>query len=206
MASVVDITDLIRGEGEWKNMQEIVRRTFKICFDQMQKQSEQITKLAGNVASLKVQLAARPDFDEIDKMIESKSVKTTKGASREELDKLSRSLVNVKADLERKAAMSYVDDCLRRKVDKSDILVHNLSKMTSSQYAGDIEALHCTVEELKLRMDSKTDTVSSEIKDLRACYAGELSSLRGELGSLEGRVSQYFTKSEISVLLDQKVC
>jgi hypothetical protein len=205
MESSLDFTDLIRGEGDWMNMQEIVRKTFKICFDQIQKQNEQITKLAGNYASLKVKLSSRPDFDEITKMMECKQKKPIKIVSHDDLERISHVVVNIRADLERKASINYVDDSLRRKVDKSDILVHNLSKMTATQYAGDISALHSDIESIKLRVDSKTQMATNSLLELKSLCSGELSGLRAQIGHLEAQVGMFATKSEMHSAVDRKV-
>ncbi len=188
------------------NMQEIVRRTFKTCFEQIQRQNEQITKLAGSNASLKVDLSSRPDFEEITKMIESKQKKqVNKIVSRDELERISHVVVNMRADLERKASISYVDDSLRRKVDKSDILVHNLSKMTATQYAGDIGALHSDIENMKLRVDSKTQMTTNGLVELKSLCCGELGGLRAQLSQLELQVGAFATRSELHSAVDRKV-
>ncbi len=187
-------------------MQEIVRRTFKICFDQIQKQNEHITKLVGSVASLKSQIAARPDYEEFEKLIDSKQhTKPAKGIGRDELERISHTIVNMKADLERKAGIGYVDDSLRRKVDKSDVLVHNLSKMTSSQYSGDISAIQHELEEIKLKFDHKSTVMTESAKELRSAHAGELSAVKSQLALLECSIAQTYSRGEVDRMVDQKV-
>jgi hypothetical protein len=38
MSQKIDLTNLVRGEGEFQNIQEIVRRTLLTCFEQIDKQ------------------------------------------------------------------------------------------------------------------------------------------------------------------------
>jgi hypothetical protein len=37
-----DYSDLMRGEGEWRNMQDVIRRTFKHSVEKIEQQQEQI--------------------------------------------------------------------------------------------------------------------------------------------------------------------
>lgn len=41
----MDMTDLTRGQGEWKNMQDVVRRAFTTVFGHMSQQQDQIKQL-----------------------------------------------------------------------------------------------------------------------------------------------------------------
>ncbi|KAJ1387171.1 hypothetical protein B484DRAFT_425890, partial [Ochromonadaceae sp. CCMP2298] len=65
MSQKIDLTNLVRGEGEFQNIQEIVRRTLLTCFEQIDKQGAQISQLVGHVGSLKAQLAKKASRDEV---------------------------------------------------------------------------------------------------------------------------------------------
>ena len=62
----MDLTDLVRGEGEWRNMQEVIRKTFKLTFLHLEKQQEQIDKLTSVTATLRDALATKMTEKEID--------------------------------------------------------------------------------------------------------------------------------------------
>ena len=41
----IDVDDMSRGQGEWKNMQEVIRRSFRAVFEHMSNQQDQIKEL-----------------------------------------------------------------------------------------------------------------------------------------------------------------
>jgi hypothetical protein len=41
----VDLASLSRGEGEWRNLQEIIRKSFFASFQQIERQQEQINQV-----------------------------------------------------------------------------------------------------------------------------------------------------------------
>lgn len=41
----IDMNDLARGQGEWQNMQDVIRRSFRSVFDHMSQQQDQIRQL-----------------------------------------------------------------------------------------------------------------------------------------------------------------
>lgn len=170
--STVDMTSLIRGEGEWKNMQEIVRRTLKICFEQMDKQSEQVAHLVGQVASLKSQLANKVNKDEVDGLIKSQStVQISKQKSyitHAEYDKLKGEFAHMRNDLERKASVRYVDECLRLKYDKSDVLVKNLATFSAAQYSSQLTQLYDDLSHTKSEVGVLTNLTSDIQRDLKS--------------------------------------
>ena len=64
-----DYSDLMRGEGEWRNMQDVIRRAFKHSFEKIEQQQEQINQLVSTVTVLKSQIAAKPTSQEVDDMV-----------------------------------------------------------------------------------------------------------------------------------------
>lgn len=184
-------------------MQEIVRKTFKACFDKMHYQDEQITKLIGKVRSLKEELANRPDTEDIIRLIANKTPKPSK--SFDDVERLKAALTSLRTDVERKASLSYVDDSLKRKIDKSDILVHNLSKMTSSQYLSDINQLQHDVVEMRSHLDLVNERSNQSYKELKAAYVGDVSTFRVQLNELDAKANQWVTKTDLTTALDNKV-
>jgi hypothetical protein len=57
--SLFDLTDLDRGEGEWRNMQEVIRRTFRSTIKQIERQQEQINNLVAVTTNLREVLSTK---------------------------------------------------------------------------------------------------------------------------------------------------
>ena len=128
--------DMTRGEGEWKNMQPIVRSSFKQMFEQFEKQQQQIQDLLEIGVNLKGQLALRPTQEDLQRMVEDKVRKLLpRSVTMDRHESLILSVSELRADLERKASMQYVDDSLRRKIDKGDALVKQLSTSSTDLQA-----------------------------------------------------------------------
>jgi hypothetical protein len=154
----MDFTDLVRGEGEWRNMQEVIRKTFRITFLQLERQQEQIDKLMGVTATLREALATKMTEKEVELLLATRQRDAKRGIS-EEVAFIAHQLNDVKADIERKASLRYVDDSLRRKVDKSDVLVKTSQSIQTSEAA--------------------THALTG--------FGTEVSKLSGEVGSLRGK-------------------
>ena len=159
-----DLTDLVRGEGEWRNMQEVIRKTFRMTFMQMEKQQEQIDSLLKTTHTLKEALSTKMSEKEVNQLIANQDV-AAKKTHQDELTFMNHQLTSMKVDLERKASARYVDESLRRKVDKTDILMKTSSQLTSlSTTQGQIsEITRISGEVGKLSM--KMEMVEKTIKD-----------------------------------------
>lgn len=128
--------DLERGEGEWRNMQPVVRGAFRQLLDTSAKQQAQIQDLCEICLSLRAQLAARPTHDEVREIVEDAQRRTRAQAAAQggarggapERHVLSVQLQELKAELQRKASVQYVDDCQRRKLDRSEAVVRQLAE------------------------------------------------------------------------------
>jgi hypothetical protein len=119
--------DLIRGEGEWRNMQPIVRSTFKTLLDQVDRQQQQIEGLLEIALNLKAQLALRPSVEEVERVVADKLRQLPRSVSKEKHEAVVLSLQELRSEVERRATVQYVDDCLRRKIDRSDSLVRQMA-------------------------------------------------------------------------------
>lgn len=208
----IDLTNMMRGEGEWKNMQEIVRRTLKICFEQMDKQSEQIASLVGQVGSLKSQLSNKVNRDEVDLIIKAhmKTINSTNAVApskthvtKAEYDKLKEQLIQVRNDIERKASIRYVDECMHRKIDRSDLLVKNLQTFSAAQYSSQLTQLFQDLTDTKAQVDSISRATSDMQKDMQG--AQDLHVVKNQMEAIYRSMSDYYTKNHINALLDQKV-
>lgn len=128
--------DLERGEGEWRNMQPVLRSAFRQLLETSGKQQAQIQDLCEICLSLRSQLAARPTHDEVREITEDSQRRTraqaaSQGGARSgapEAHMLSVQLQELRAELQRKASVQYVDDCQRRKLDRSEAIARQLAE------------------------------------------------------------------------------
>ena len=98
-----DLTDLIRGEGEWRNMQDVIRKTFRMTFMQMEKQQEQIDSLLKTTHTLKEALSSKMSEKEVNQLISNQDV-TAKKAQHDHLWYSSKSHIMTKKATTAKAA------------------------------------------------------------------------------------------------------
>jgi regulator of replication initiation timing len=209
--NTVDLTNMMRGEGEWKNMQEVVRRTLKICFDQLEHQGEQVAYLAGQVASLKTQLASKPNRDEIGSLNQPNAPKPS-GVStapskdhvtRAEFDRMKERIAHIQTDIERKASVRYVDECLQRKVDKSDVLIKNLATFSAAQYASQLTQLYRDVTDTKASVESLSRATTDMQRNMQG--AEEFHVMKNQVEAIYRSMGDYYTKNHMLALLNQKV-
>ena len=62
-------TDLVLGEGEWKNMQSVVRKSFASLLEQSKQQQAVIKELQHQMKSIQTQLSSKCSRDEMIRMI-----------------------------------------------------------------------------------------------------------------------------------------
>jgi len=212
IGGAIDLTNLLRGEGEWKNMQEIIRRTFKQCFDTIEKQNEQVVHLVGQVASLKKTMSkdilSRSEIESLIDIKVEKMIPTSKRyIQRHEYDGIVEKVVNMKSDMERKASIRYVDDSLRSKMDKSDALVKNISLLSSSKYASQLTSMFSDLSETKMTMESlikMTTDLSRDVND-HVVDRNNFHAAKNQIDTIYRSLSSdYCTKNHLQILLDQK--
>lgn len=195
-------------------MQEIVRRTLKMCFEQMDKQSEQIATLVGQVGSLKSLLTHKVNRDEVDLIIKSHShslastnavapSSSKSHVTKAEYDKLKEQFLQVRNDLERKASIRYVDESLHRKVDRSDLLVKNMQTFSAAQYSSQLAQLFQDLTDTKAQVDSISRATSDMQRDMQG--AQDLHVVKNQMEAIYRSMSDYYTKNHVNALLDQKV-
>eukprot|EP01032_Pedospumella_encystans_P021950 gene21950-24888_t len=200
----------MRGEGEWKNMQEIVRRTLKMCFDQMEKQGELVAHLTGQVAGLKNQLASKVNREEIESMVKAQHLGAISAAtvsskhyvSHSEHDKLKDQFTHLRNDLERKASVRYVDECLRRKVDRSDLLVKNLATFSAAQYSSQLTQMYQELTDTKAAVEALSRATSDMQRDVQGVQ--DLPVVRSQMEAIYRSMQDYYPKNHVKALLEQK--
>ena len=201
-----DLTDLMRGEGEWRNMQEVVRRSFRFTFEKIEQQQEQISQLVGTIASLKSQIAAKPTSQEVDDMVSSKLRKSSRPASRDEIDEIRQQLADIRADMQRKASTRYVDDALRRKLDKSDALVKNMQSINGLGEYSELIRLSSDIGEVKVKYEILSKTVADVCEEVRtSAKSGDVYVLRELVEESYKMISDRVTSSQLAETLASKV-
>lgn len=204
--STLEFDDLIRGEGEWRNMQDIIRRTFRQSFEKIGQQQDQISQLIASVSSLKSQLAAKPTNQEIDDMILSKIRTSPKHITRDEIDDIRLQLANVRADMQRKSSIRYVDDSLRRKLDKTDVLVKNFQSMHVLEEYTEIIKISSDLGEMKSKYDILAKTLNEVCEDIRStAKAGDMFVVRELVEELYKMMGDCVTTIKLDECLTPKV-
>ena len=204
-----DLTDLIRGEGEWRNMQEVIRKTFRMTFMQMEKQQEQIDSLMKTTHTLKEALSTKMSEKEVNQLIANQDI-TAKKTQQDELTFMNHQLTSMKVDLERKASTRYVDESLKRKVDKTDILMKASSQLTNlSTTQGQIsEITRISGEVGKLTM--KMEMVDKALKDSnemmkKAASSSETTGIQNQLNQLYSHLQECPKRDEVARMGEQQV-
>jgi len=163
----MEYDDLIRGEGEWRNMQEIIRKTFRVTFEKISRQQEQILQLNQSLIALKTQTTAMPTGQELNDIILSKVRSLPKDISRNEIDDIRQQLADLRADVQRRPSMRYIDDSLRRKLDKTDAMVKNLQTLNGLGEYSDIAKASLEISELRQKFEQLTNSVKNLSEDSR---------------------------------------
>jgi hypothetical protein len=125
-SSSLNSSDLRDGDGEWKNVPEVLRDMFLSLLEITEKQARKTSKLESQVASLTSQLTSRTTVEEIESIIEIKfknhKRKGSKSNDRNEND-FRVQMSKLQLDIEGKAEIKYVDHCLRKSLEKSALLI-----------------------------------------------------------------------------------
>ena len=198
-------TDLIRGEGEWRNMQDVIRRSFVLLMDQNEQQQERIVRLEQTVQALQSAVALKPTKQELDEIVEAKLKYLAKITTRLEIDDVRQQLADVKATVERKASVRYVDDSLRKKLDKTSVGSSSLAKSETiaklsdgladtSQVAHDLASRLSSMEARLLTLASVESVRSIDQKVL------ELSHGVKDLARFDAALEKKADKSQLVVL------
>lgn len=206
--SGLDLCDLIHGEGEWKNMQDVIRRSFLLSFDQIQRQQEQISKLVDVVTNLRSQLSKKPCRDDITTMIDTSisNMKSHRYAKATEIDEMKTKILDFQADLERKASIRYVDDSLKRKLDKTDNSLRVLSSFSGTQFNSEMTKFASELGDFRARTEILGINVNEIGHELR-CTAKEIDvrGMQAQIEDLFAMVSECPTKSQLNPIMSNKV-
>jgi Arc/MetJ-type ribon-helix-helix transcriptional regulator len=205
---LLDANELLRGDGEWRNMQDVVRKAFKYCLDVQSTQSEKIARLNAQVIQLREELNKRPTFEDIDRLLEMKLLaeKKRQGSTKGN-DDLRLQIAQVNRELEKKVSIHYLETSLNKKMDRSDLLVRDLSKYSVKEYSQEVAKLKLDVIEMKSHLDNFTDIMDEyERKNSDFSKTSEhVIVLKSQIENLYRHLNEVYTKDQLKPLLDDKV-
>lgn len=202
-----DLTDLIRGEGDWRNMQDVVRRTFRMCLETQQKQTDKIAYLSSQVMALKEEVSRRPSWEEVERLVESKLLaKQPRVAGGNGMEDIRMEITHIKANLESKVSMRTLENLLSKKVDRSDIAVRSLADMSGASFQRDVKQL----KEGFLDLESRTSVLETETQKIATDHdlhqqKRDLLVMRTQVENIYRSIGDFYSKDHIKHLLDQKV-
>jgi hypothetical protein len=199
-----ELTSLERGEGEWKNLQPSLRRAFLRLFETTNKQDDMINELTSEISLLRQQLSSRPTKDEILKMIDTRFISTTHIPIKNDIDELRLQLVDMKADLQRKVSTRYVDDALRRKVDRTEPILKN-ANIYSSQGMTELNKISGDLGDVKARTDMLVKNYTDLNNDVKSCAdAHSFRQLQSQVNELYSIVSSCISRDQVDSMLSLK--
>jgi len=200
----IDMTDLVRGDGEWKNMQDVVRHAFRLSFETLEKQKLEQSSLASILHSVRESSTHKLTENEVIAILEARERTDQNLARKDDLEVLQAKVAEVRSDLARKATTKYVDDSMRRKLDKSDMILRNAPPAAGT--SAEVARLAQENRELRLRMESMESSMR-EMTEMMKMFApmGELKAVQSQVDQLHGVVRQCPSKTDIHVLLDRKI-
>jgi hypothetical protein len=218
-SSLIDYEGLIRGDGEWKNMQEVICRTFRVLVDQNNQNAETIKKMQTQIHQVKDELNQRPSWEDVERLVETKILNDKKKNSKisNEIDQLKIQFAHMKGDLEKKASINYLEMSLKKKMDRSEGILRNPASTSSPSTKPvvtnlsavndeDIKKMKFETLQMKVDLDNLTHIVESSVKSYdipRVC--SDVAIMKSQLEHLTSSFHKdNLSKDEINILLNQK--
>lgn len=199
-----ELTSLERGEGEWKNLQPSLRKAFLRLFETNNKQDEKINELTTEISLLRQQLSSRPTKDEILKLIDTRFISTTHLPIKNDIDELRLQIVDMKADLQRKVSSRYVDDALRRKVDRTEPILKN-ANLFSGQGMTELNKIAGDLGDVKARTDMLVKNYSDLNNDVKNCADSHaFRQLQSQVNELYSIVSSCINRDQVDSMMSLK--
>ena len=195
------IDDLKRGEGEWRNIPLCLRKAFMQQSEVIQGQQDQIALLCTTVGQLRVQVGEKLGKDDVLDVMDHRLKAGNKYAKKKDIDSLQQSIADLSADLERKPSKAYVDDGLRKKVDKTESMAVFLKTSKDMQMP-----LASEIAELK----AKTTVLNSQMEYIvedskRLAKLEDVLYLRSQIDHMFTVNAELPSRETITQLLDEKV-
>lgn len=218
------MSDLAHGHGEWKNMQEIIRRTFLQVLEKQADQDNRIASLSGEVTKLKSELTHRPTWEDVEGMLKMQQhhMKQASFALNPigsqhhhhhgssvpaDIHDMKIQIAQLQSDFERKVSIQSLQTMLSRKVDKADFQFVKESGDKLASRTEDITKLKLGVVDIRSQIDnlqeefdrfSRATGIKNSVMDI--------SVVKVQLEALFRRVhEQIYSIDDVNNLLKQKV-
>ena len=206
--------DLELGQGEWQNMQPVIRKAFKDSYDWLGTHQEAMEKLNHAFIKLSSKLESRVTSSELKGLVEKqismsqkKSEKMLEAKTGDEIAKLSYELAkfnSLRVEVEKKVDKQALREELLLKVDKTDTsikqLFGNIVTKNMNVMKDDLNMLRS--KELE-EMEAKVLTLSQELQDTKK-RLGEFEKLSGDFEEIKNKFELYPSYSAIHSMMDRK--
>jgi hypothetical protein len=205
----LDMNALVHGLGDWQNMQDVVRKAFQYSFESQKMQAESINKLCSQVSKLKEELKNRPSWEDVDRLVDLKLLaekkKTTKALSGE-IDQMKLQIAHLRTEMEKKVSVNYLEMSLNKKMDKSEVVMKDLTRFTLKEYDEDMKKVRFELTQLKSDVEHIHETMSANLKSFdNAKAATDIALMKAQIESIVGRLREYQTREEVNLALNSRV-
>jgi hypothetical protein len=208
MAESISYNDMVYGQGEWKNLQEVIRKTFKACFSDLKQHDEELSSLTEQIHTLKEELNNRPTWEDLDKMIQLKLPSNVRnGAGVYAESDLQQQILQLRTEMEKKVSLSYFEMTLGKKMDRSDVLVRELSRFSLKEYQDDIKRLKMDQIHYQSQIDEIQEMVRKQQVQTNVCSTkfDDIALLQALLESLQKSVYERPTTHFVETTMKQMV-
>jgi len=202
-----NVSDLNKGEGEWKNMQDIIRKAFRYVIDHNETQQNQLNLLNNSIISLKSQLANKYSKEEVEELLinKNKYILPREDKLLKEIDDLKLQIIDLKSELERKASFRYVDDSLRRKLDRSDSVIQSLVSISGPQHTKELAYIMNELGQLKGKDEFIMKTLNEINEQLKLCgNNNDVKLIQSQMNELYSEIAACPHRNEIDAMLNAK--
>lgn len=186
--------DLVRGEGEWRNIQCCIRVAFKRMDEYTTKQQEQITALTQSVSELRSGLSTKMTSTEIENLVDIHDRKKPAVAKKSDMERIQLEIVKFDSQMQMKPTFEQMNDAIRRIVAKSR------SPPPAVHQAGDIDGLQSKTDEIIHRLNIQT----TEMQEHKLSKH-EIRVLKSQMEDLYKLFSEFPNKEFLERSIDAKV-
>jgi hypothetical protein len=202
---LIKAEELARGEGEWRNIQLCIRRAFMEQNDTIVRQQDQLNAMMSTINLLREEMAHKTDRSAVVDILDHRQradAHTHKYAKRKDVDSLKQTVAEISADLERKPTRNYVDESLKRKVDKSESLAAFLKTNKDLQMP---LIAQLTEVRAQLSVQSSQLTNVADTQQRVCANRDEVNVLRTQVDHLFSLNAELPTREYIATMVDAKV-
>jgi Arc/MetJ-type ribon-helix-helix transcriptional regulator len=210
-----EFRDLIYGQGEWKNMQEVIRKTFHYCLEKQKEQAQQITEMNNHISKLREELTRRPTWTDVENALAMKSsidqssgmMSTSRITNPNDITSMKLEIAKIKSECEKKVSIMIFQTILEKLAEKKDVQYIKEVANRMEEIAKEFGTWKLDLIELK----TKTETITEELESLVKSYdvknsITDLSIVKIQLEGLFRRVHEdIYNKEEIQTFLASKV-